>query len=129
MLRFIAKFNQAALILVLPLNVALAYDYQMPLEEADAIMVCVAYSCMGLAALVINLATNLSQRNCERPVLLVANFTAIAGLVAQLCFGEPHQMKLALLGFLVSYLAVQMLDGAVLSLTSSFLPPVHVQAK
>lgn len=61
LLRAICKFSQHALILVLPLNVAISYDYSIPLEEDEAIMVCVFYSCMGVAALVLNLATNISK--------------------------------------------------------------------
>ena len=74
---------------MLPLDVALAYNYKVPLEEQDVIMVCVLYSCMGFTALLMNMVTNIStisrlisrkDGSCERPALIGAITLSIIGI-------------------------------------------------
>lgn len=57
-LRFVSKFVQDALTLILPMNIAIYYNDKIPLEEEDVIFVCLFYSCMGLSSMLTHILTN-----------------------------------------------------------------------
>lgn len=136
--RFVSKFSSTVLTLMLPLDVAFAYDYRVPLEEQDVILVCVLYSCMGFIALLMNMVTNISaiskltsstDASCERPALIGAILLSVVGIALQFFLAKEKYLVAILIGFGLCYIGVQILDGAALSLSAIFLPPVHQQYK
>lgn len=76
---------QDALILILPLNIANACNNKLPLQENDAVFVCIFYSCLGSLALIVNLITHLGTakriEKYERFVLISAALFTMLGLV------------------------------------------------
>ena len=122
-LKFVCNFVQDSLVLILPINIAIAYHNVIPLKEYDAIMVCLFYSCIGLMATMMHYLTGRSSiQKCERLLLLCSIVLTLVGLVLQLQYFNGMSLVVSLGGLILSFVAIEIMDGAVISLTSIFVP-------
>jgi hypothetical protein len=116
-LKFVANFIQAAHYLNLPINIAICFDTVVPLKENDAIMVVGIYCCMGFLALIIKMAINSKKiDNLERDILVGAAILTVIGLTLQLKIISGRNIYVCLFGFIISYIAINIMDGALIGL-------------
>ena len=86
-------------------------------------MVCGFYCCMGFLALIIKMTIKKNMiDNRERGILVGSAILTVIGLALQLKVINNRNIYICLFGFIVSYTAITIMDGALLGLISQFAP-------
>ena len=122
-LKFLANFIEVTHYIMLPINIAICNKHVLPLKEADTIIVCGIFFFMGALSLIIKLfIQKKGTQSGERAQLLgTACFTMI-GLALQLKVVNRLNIFVCIFGFILSYIAINILDGSLISLISQFVP-------
>lgn len=84
-LKFMQKVTQDALIVILPILIAISINSELPLSTSDLTPVCLIYSMMGIIALIVNhVISKLDLAYQDRSILLASLFGASFGVFFQI---------------------------------------------
>ncbi|CDW89208.1 major facilitator superfamily [Stylonychia lemnae] len=123
-LKFMQKVTQDALIVILPVLIAISTNAQLPLGFPSLSFVCLIYSAMGIMALFINLVVSrLDLQYQDRSILLISLFAASFGIFFQIDIINQGSLVLHMVGFTITFIGIEIMEVAIAALTAKFTPP------